>query len=216
MTGPSPSDPPPGVQNGIDNSTVSGQAVQAGAIYGGVHYYNVNASAPQPVAPAYQPVRPAPIPVRRRAGVGAIVGRCLLALLPAILGAAVIGGAIDQVAAGTNIAVRLLAVVALLALGMTAICVYAAKSGRGIRQVLGLLLDKATSRHLASLYTSTLVIVFCFAASMWLFGFTKELVEPDPVKSGGATGALVFLAFLATLVGRLIARRRQNQAHTAQ
>ncbi|SDH18456.1 hypothetical protein SAMN05216553_117107 [Lentzea fradiae] len=213
MTRPSQPDPPPGVRNGIDNSTVGGHAVQAGAIYGGVHFHNVSPPPVPPVhqsaAPTYQPAVPAyqhvPGGHRRR---GAAIGRWVLALLPSVLGAAMVGGLVDEVTTEANLAVRLLAVSAVLTLGLTGISAWALVSRRGVADLIGRVLDKATPRPLAALSRNALIALFSCVVVMWVVGLTHGLMETDPVKNRGGVGALLYLTFLATVTARLAFRRR--------
>ncbi|HEX7305850.1 hypothetical protein [Lentzea sp.] len=216
MTQPPPPGVRPHVQNGIDNSTVSGHVVQAGAIYGGVHYYNVNAPAPQPAAPAHWPVQVPHAPVPPRAGAGAIVTKWVLGLLPVFLCSVVIGGVADQIASRSNIGVRLSIAVVVLALGMAVTTVCAAVTNRGVADLLASLVDKVTPRQLAALSAQALIILFCCISTLWVAGLTTEVVERDPARHAGATGALVFLSLFAVLVGRLIARRRGPRTNRAR
>ena len=197
-----------GVENSIENSTVSGQVLQTGSIYGGVHYYNVSAPAAQPVPPAYVVQ---PVPVRRRSRFGPFLGRWFVALLPLLICATVIAAVADAITAGAPIWVRLLVDVAILALGGTVIVFWSGVSGRPVADVLGLVLGKATPPTLITLSTSALAVLAACTSALWLFGFVTELfADPGDPRSRGANGALVFLAFLSVLTGRLVAHRRRT------
>jgi hypothetical protein len=207
VTQPPSPDQSPDVRNSIKNSTVTGPILQAGSVHGGLHYYNVTAPAPQPVV-AYV-VQPGP--VRRRSRVWPYIGKWFLALLPSLICSAAIAAVADAIAAGTNIAVRLLIDVAILALGGAVIVFWSGVSGRRVADLLHLVLGKATPSALVALSTSTLAVLTGCASALWLFGFVSELfADPNDPRGRGANGALVFLVFFAVLTGRLIALRRRR------
>lgn len=194
----------PDVQNAVENSTVTGQVLQAGSVYGGVHYYNL--STPAPAAHVVHPAQ-----VRQRSRLWPVLGRWFVALLPLLVCATAIATAADAIAAGAHIAVRLLLDVAFLALGATMIVFWSGVSGRPVADLLQLVLGKATPPALATLSTNALTVLTGCAAALWLFGFVTELfADPADPRSRGANGALMFLAFLTVLTGRLVAHRRRN------
>lgn len=203
-----PPDPAPNVRNRVDNSTVNGQVLQAGTVYGGVHYYTVNAPVPPPVAPV-RPVLVHAVPTRQRSRVWPFLGKWFVALLPLLICTAVVGGIADAVAVGAHIGLRLLVDIVILALGGSVIVFWSGVTGRCVTELLRLVLDKATPRALAALSTNALTVLTGFASAVWLFGLVSELfAAPGDPRSRGANGALMFFAFLALLTGRLIAQRR--------
>lgn len=204
MTQPPAPGPWPRVENNIDG-TVTGQAVQAGAIYGGVHYHvNTPAPAPQPT------LLPMHVPPRQRSQVWSHLGRWFVALLPLVLATAAVGGVADAIAAGAPFWLRLLVALMILTLGVLVIVVWSAASGREFVELLNVVLDKATPRLLETLQTRTLGLVAGCSCAVWLFGVTREMLEisRDP-RSVGANGALLFFAFVAVLTGRLVVRRHR-------
>ncbi|ANZ39199.1 hypothetical protein BBK82_27125 [Lentzea guizhouensis] len=178
-----------------------GQSVQAGTIYGGVHYH-VSPPPPQPYVTPY-------VPVHRRSQVWPVVGRWFIALLPLILCTATVGGAVDGAAAGAHIAVRVLLDLIVLAFGVPLLIVWSAVSGRGFGPLLQLVLEKVTPAPLAESSARVLWAVTAGAGFVGLFGFVREALEADQ-QSPGANGALLFFAMLTALAGRrLVVRHRR-------
>ncbi|WNV84003.1 hypothetical protein [Umezawaea sp. Da 62-37] len=197
-----PAGPLPGTTNRVDG-VVNGPSVQAGTIHGGVHFHTAPPqhfhTTPPPPRPLYVPTHPI-----RASGKGPFLRKWGVALLPPLLVGVGVGGTVDATMARTPLGVRVLvdlAIFAAVALAVAAVARVSADT-----TVAGVL-DRCTSKAFTALSTTALWCWLGFAVAMFGTGFGRELSRPpDDPKSAGANGALVALAVLGLLVGRLLAR----------
>lgn len=198
------------------NGPVTGPAVQAGAIHGGVHFH-LN-QTPEPVPEVVLPPVPERVITPRGPSVwgriGRFVGRWFLTFLPLLVVSVIISGFGNLVASGQPLPYRLLADLLLLVPLVLGLWVWSLATTRSFRGVGTLVLDKATPRRITGLTDGQLLAVALVAATVCVIGLGQEAVA---AAAGGpradAHGPVLFLALLSLLTFR---QRRLRKKKSGQ
>jgi hypothetical protein len=183
---------------------MNGPVVQAGSISGGVHHQTTNIGSQNVTVN----VRAFPPPARRSAGLVVFFFKFGVALFPLFLCGVVIGVVAERIAGGAHPGVRLAVVVAIPALGMAVIALWAVFSGRRVTTVLGSVLDKTISPWFARLPTPLLVAYIGLMVAVCFQGVSEELSAGPDRDGTGLTGIFGFVVLLVTQTAWTIVRRR--------
>lgn len=225
MTQPSDENPRLGPHNTV-RGDMSGNSVQAGYIYGGVHFHlPPQQPAPPPhfppphfppphfppthfppphappphVPPPYsaQPHFPAGAPWRRPPGRGEAARGWALALLPFVLLGSVVGGTLEAAVGPGGFGVKLALAGALAAVGACCAWLWSLSSHRGFGAAVGRLLDACTPPRVAALPTATLAVVLTALLALSAYGTADGLLGLSPPQQTAGAGVGAVLTLLS-------------------